>query len=71
MSEENWDHRVDVLIVGSGVGALVAALTAYDAGARPLLIERSDRYGGSSAMSAGGLWIPNNRLMEELQVGDT
>jgi 3-oxosteroid 1-dehydrogenase len=68
---ETWDHSVDVLVVGSGIGAMVAALTASDAGASVLLIERSERYGGSSAMSAGGLWIPNNRLMGELGIDDS
>jgi len=71
MSGNDWDHHVDLVIVGSGVGAMVAALAAHDAGARPLLIERSDRYGGSSAMSAGGLWVPDNRLMEEIGLEDS
>ena len=66
----NWDHTVDFLIVGSGSGAMTAALTAYDKGAEPLLIEKSDRYGGSSAMSGGGLWVPQNHLMEGVGIKD-
>jgi 3-oxosteroid 1-dehydrogenase len=66
----NWDHSVDFLIVGSGSGAMTAALTAYDKGAEPLLIEKSDRYGGSSAMSGGGLWVPQNHLMEGVGIKD-
>ena len=66
----HWDHTVDFLIVGSGSGAMTAALTAYDQGAKPLLIEKTDRYGGSSAMSGGGLWVPQNHLMEGVGITD-
>lgn len=52
------DCETDVLIVGSGAGALTAAVTAAYSGARVLIVEKSDRYGGTSAMSGGGIWIP-------------
>ena len=71
MSTASWDHTVDLLVVGSGAGAMTAALTAYDRGGTPLLIEKSDRYGGNSAMSGGGLWVPNNHLMEGVGIKDT
>jgi 3-oxosteroid 1-dehydrogenase len=67
----DWDETVDLLVVGSGAGAMTAALIAHDCGARALLIEKSDRYGGNSAMSGGGLWVPNNHLMEAAGVTDT
>lgn len=63
-SKAGWDHTVDVLVVGSGAGGMVAALTAHDGGANVLVIEKSDTYGGSSARSGGGIWIPNNHLMK-------
>ncbi len=66
-----WDHSVDLLVVGSGAGAMTAAITARDRGADVLLIEKTDRYGGSSAMSGGSLWIPNNHLMLDAEVNDT
>ena len=50
----------DILIVGSGAGALAAAVTALNQGARVLVIEKSDQFGGTSAMSGGGIWIPNS-----------
>jgi len=65
------DHEVDVLVVGSGAGAMTAALRAHDGGARVLLIEKTDRYGGASAMSSCVLWIPNNHLMPETGVDDS
>lgn len=67
----NWNHAVDVLVIGSGAGAMVAALTAHDRGASSLLIEKSSLYGGSSAKSGGGLWIPNNHLMQEAGLEDS
>lgn len=59
-----WNHEVDFLVVGSGAGAMSAGIVAHDLGARVLLIEKSPQYGGSSAMSGGGLWVPNNHLMK-------
>ena len=38
-----WDHTVDVLVVGSGGGAMVAAIRAKDNGADTLVIEKSDK----------------------------
>ncbi|MFN8544441.1 MAG: FAD-binding protein [Candidatus Binatia bacterium] len=66
-----WDQSVDLLVVGSGAGAMTAALIAHDRGGQSLVIEKSDRYGGNSAMSGGGLWVPNNHLMEAAGIKDT
>lgn len=66
-----WDHTVDVLVIGSGAGGMVAALTAHDRGATTLVIEKNTFYGGSSAKSGGGLWIPNNHLMQEAGIEDS
>lgn len=66
MSEnQGFDHSVDLVIVGSGAGGMTAAIRAKDLGADVLLIEKTDLYGGSSAMSGGSLWIPCNHLMLE------
>ena len=58
-----WDHETDFLVVGSGSGAMTAALAAHEAGLRCVLLEKSDCYGGSSAMSGGTVWVPDNHLM--------
>ncbi len=57
----SYDHEYDIVVIGSGNGALTAAICAAKAGARTLVIEKSDQYGGTSATSGGGVWIPNNR----------
>lgn len=55
--------ETDVLIVGSGAGGLTAAITAHDQGAQVVVIEKTDRFGGTSAMSDGVLWLPNSPLI--------
>ncbi len=70
-SSQTWDHTVDLLVVGAGAGAMVTALSAHACGASVLLIEKSAMYGGSSAMSGGGLWIPNNHLMPGVGIADS
>jgi len=62
---------VDVLVVGSGAGALTAAITAHDCGGQVLVVEKSDMYGGTSATSGGGIWVPCNHLMAEHGESDT
>lgn len=67
----SWDHAVDLVVVGSGAGALTTAIAAHDSGLKVVVVEKTDRYGGSSAMSGGSLWIPNNHLMTKAGVNDT
>ncbi|MCB1616860.1 MAG: FAD-binding protein [Pseudomonadales bacterium] len=62
---------VDFVIVGSGGGALAAAIRAHDLGLNTLVVEKSAVYGGSTAMSGGGVWIPNNHLMAAAGVEDS
>ena len=53
-----FDHVTDVLIIGSGGGGMTAALTAGAAGLDTLVVEKSARFGGSTALSGGGIWVP-------------
>ena len=64
-----WE--VDVLVVGSGAGALTAALTAAELGLAPLVVEKGHLWGGTSASSGGTLWIPCSRHMREAGLEDT
>ncbi|WP_101760570.1 FAD-binding protein [Oceanicoccus sp. KOV_DT_Chl] len=67
-----WDYSVDVLVVGSGNGALTSALCCYEMGAKDVLvIEKADKYGGTSAVSGGGVWIPNNRYAKAAGANDS
>ncbi len=53
-----WDKEVDILVVGSGAGGMLSALVAAENGADTLIIEKTDKWGGTSATSGAGIWIP-------------
>ncbi|MEZ5735650.1 MAG: FAD-binding protein [Novosphingobium sp.] len=57
---EAWDEEVDVLVAGSGAGGLMAALVAADNHAQVLIVEKDKLWGGTSATSGGGIWIPGS-----------
>src|SRR5947209_13409992 len=67
----DWAYTADVVIVGSGGGALVAALVARSKGFEVLVVEKADVLGGSTAMSGGGVWIPDNPLMRAEGIPDS
>src|SRR3546814_2687625 len=62
-----WDETWDFVIVGSGAASIVASLVMQKAGKRPLVLEKTEQVGGSTALSGGVLWVPNN--VYELQAG--
>jgi 3-oxosteroid 1-dehydrogenase len=64
-------HSCDVLVVGSGAGALAGALLASKAGLKTILIEKTDLFGGTTAYSGGGLWMPLSGPNERAQVADS
>ena len=55
-----WDQEFDVVVVGSGAGGMTAALCAAGEGLSAVVLEKSKLYGGTSAVSGGGIWIPCN-----------
>ena len=58
-SSVKWRRETDVIVVGSGGSALVAALTAQR-DADVLVLEKAPVIGGTTAVSGGGLWLPNS-----------
>ncbi|MEK9754535.1 MAG: FAD-dependent oxidoreductase [Rhodospirillaceae bacterium] len=62
---------LDAVVVGSGAAGLSAALAAADAGAKVLVIEKSDRIGGTTAMSGGCIWVPNHHHQAAMGVADS
>lgn len=60
----------DVIVLGTGVTGLTAAIAAHDGGARVAVFEKAEKVGGTSAWSGGMVWIPMNRHMAELGIED-
>ncbi|GED97190.1 3-oxosteroid 1-dehydrogenase [Gordonia crocea] len=54
------NYQFDVVVVGSGAAGMTAAITAARGGLEVVLVEKSERWGGSTARSGGGIWIPGN-----------
>ena len=63
--------EVDVLVVGSGVAGLAAAITAADAALSVAIVEKADVFGGTTAYSAGVVWVPCSRQAREAGIEDS
>ncbi|AOW95056.1 3-ketosteroid-delta-1-dehydrogenase [Rhodococcus sp. WMMA185] len=64
-------HEYDIVVVGSGAGGMTAALTAARKGLSVVILEKAAHFGGSTARSGGGVWIPNNEILKAAGVDDT
>jgi succinate dehydrogenase/fumarate reductase flavoprotein subunit len=58
-----WDREADVVVVGAGGAAFAAAVTARQAGASVIMLEKAAKPGGTTLLSGNEYWIPNNSLM--------
>ncbi|GAA1961523.1 FAD-binding protein [Agromyces allii] len=67
----SWDREVDVLVAGTGAAGMTAAITAADRGLSTLIVESTDRWGGTTMRSGGGLWMPNNPVMKRRGIADS
>lgn len=63
--------ETDVIIVGSGVAGLTAAIVAAKAGLNVLVVEKTKYFGGTTAFSGGAPWIPCNHHMKKLGLEDS
>ena len=63
--------NVDVIVVGSGGAGLTSAVVAANEGLNVLVIEKTAYFGGTTAISGGGIWIPGNHLALEAGLKDS
>jgi succinate dehydrogenase/fumarate reductase flavoprotein subunit len=61
----------DVVVIGAGAAGMSAALFAAIRGARTLLVEKTAFVGGTSALSAGSIWIPNTHHASTIAASDS
>jgi succinate dehydrogenase/fumarate reductase flavoprotein subunit len=65
MTPEATPEHCDLLVIGSGAGALSAAVTAAHLGLKVIVVEKDPQYGGTTAWSGGWMWVPRNPLAVE------
>jgi heterodisulfide reductase subunit A-like polyferredoxin len=65
-----FDESFDLIVVGSGCAGLTAAVVAGKHGLKVLVVEKTKYFGGTTAFSSGGIWIPNNHKHPELGIND-
>ncbi|WP_433520351.1 FAD-binding protein [Nocardia pseudovaccinii] len=60
-----WDGTAQVIVVGFGIAGACAAISAAEAGARVLLLERTGAAGGASALAAGHFYLGGGTAVQQ------
>ncbi|MGI5420165.1 FAD-binding protein [Actinomadura luteofluorescens] len=71
MGRAGWDDEYDVVVAGSGAGAMAGALAAASGGLRTAVLEKTGLLGGTSAYSGAAIWLPGTRVQERAGLGDS
>ena len=64
-------REFDVVVIGSGIGGLSAALAARALGMSAILVEKNSQLGGTTCDSYGLIWVGDNHLMRAAGQTDT
>ena len=65
------DMEVDIVAVGSGIGASCTAIAAHNQGLDTVILEKSDKFGGGTTYSYGIVWVGDNHLERALGIQDS
>ena len=63
-------QNYDVVVVGSGIAGLNAALAAAKAGLKVVVLEKTDKAGGTTGWSYGALWAPCSAQAKAAGISD-
>ena len=63
-------NEFDLVVVGAGGAGMTAALTAACRGLSAVVIEKAPNFGGSTARSGGGVWVPGNHVLARAKIVD-
>ncbi|MEM8606314.1 MAG: FAD-binding protein [Myxococcota bacterium] len=66
-----WDQTIDLLVMGSGAAGMAGAIRAHDLGLQVVVAEKSEVFGGNTAMSGGVCWVANNPGMAGEGIADS
>jgi succinate dehydrogenase/fumarate reductase flavoprotein subunit len=69
-AEVSWDLEADLVVVGGSLAGFTTALHAHELGAKVVVLEKASQVGGSARKAVAGMWVPNNRFMQEAGVVD-
>lgn len=70
--DADWTETFDVIVIGSGLAAFVAGLSALESGAkRVVLLEKMGMIGGSTAISNGTISVPGSPLQKAQGIEDS